>query len=59
MRLNDFYYGEDEALVGATVEGNYDCAEYGGTNCCFCKPNGVRSSQVGRRMTVSSLTNSG
>ena len=47
VRLNDFYFGEDEALVGAPVEGNYDCEEYGGPNCCFCKPNGVRTSQVG------------
>ena len=47
VRLNDFYYGEDEALIGAAVEGNYDCEEYGGSNCCFCLPNEVRSSQVG------------
>ena len=55
VRLNDFYFGEDEALIGAAVEGNYDCDEYGGTNCCFCKPNQVRSSQVCKILHTISL----
>lgn len=34
--------------VGAPIEGNYDCkTQRWEQECCFCKPNGVRSSQVG------------
>jgi len=48
VRLNDYYFAEDQAKVGAVVDGNYEC----GSNdfdkqCCFCLPNGVRSAQVG------------
>lgn len=48
VSLNDFYFAADRPLVGAKVVGNADC----GTSdwrreCCFCRPNGVRSSQVG------------
>jgi hypothetical protein len=43
VRINDFHYAEDRNRIGASIEGNYDCK--GG--CCFCKPNEVRSSQVG------------
>jgi hypothetical protein len=46
VRVNDFYYDDDAPLIGASVDGNYNCSEYGGTNCCFCLPNGVRSTQV-------------
>eukprot|EP00927_Polykrikos_kofoidii_P003257 TRINITY_DN11296_c0_g1_i1.p1 TRINITY_DN11296_c0_g1~~TRINITY_DN11296_c0_g1_i1.p1 ORF type:complete len:477 (-),score=63.23 TRINITY_DN11296_c0_g1_i1:81-1511(-) len=48
VRINDFHFAEDEAKVGANVEGNYDCkTEQWLNECCFCKPNGIRSSQVG------------
>uniref|UniRef100_A0A7S2QAH7 Uncharacterized protein n=1 Tax=Zooxanthella nutricula TaxID=1333877 RepID=A0A7S2QAH7_9DINO len=46
VRLNDYHYEEDRFLVGYAVPGNYDCHAWG-VGCCFCKPNGVRSSQVG------------
>ena len=46
VRVNDFYYDDDAPLIEASVDGNYNCSEYGGTNCCFCLPNGVRSTQV-------------
>merc|ERR1711972_239234 len=39
VRLNAFHYDEDQHLVGATVPGNHECG--------YCKPNNVRSSQVG------------
>jgi hypothetical protein len=47
VRINDFYFAQDQSLVGANVTGNYDCHS-GDTHqgCCFCEPNGVRSSQV-------------
>jgi len=46
VRLNDYYYTTDGPLIGQDVPGNTDgCAYYDG--CCFCKPNGVRASQVG------------
>jgi len=48
VRLNDYYFAEDEAKVGASIEGNYNCSTDNWTEqCCFCKPNGVRASQVG------------
>lgn len=48
VRLNDYYFAQDRDLVGAAVEGNYDCKSTEWTQqCCFCKPNNVRSSQVG------------
>jgi len=48
VRLNDYYFAEDRALVGATIPGNYDCSTSAWKReCCFCKPNGVRSTQVG------------
>eukprot|EP00418_Pyrodinium_bahamense_P034373 CAMPEP_0179146836 /NCGR_PEP_ID=MMETSP0796-20121207/70941_1 /TAXON_ID=73915 /ORGANISM="Pyrodinium bahamense, Strain pbaha01" /LENGTH=528 /DNA_ID=CAMNT_0020847371 /DNA_START=21 /DNA_END=1607 /DNA_ORIENTATION=- len=48
VRLNDYYYAEDEAKVGGDIKGNYDCKTEDWTKqCCFCKPNGVRSSQIG------------
>ena len=52
VRVNDFYRSEDEGKIGAAVAGNYNCSKGDGTKpfaqgyCCFCKPNGVRSSQV-------------
>ena len=33
------------------VAGNYDCSDNGKTgnhDCCFCKPNGIRASQVNK-----------
>lgn len=48
VRLNDYYYAEDKAKVGAQIDGNYQCKTNNFTQeCCFCKPNGIRSSQVG------------
>lgn len=48
VRLNDFYYSEDKGLIGAEVKGNYNCStEDWDDQCCFCKPNGVRSTQIG------------
>jgi len=48
VRLNDYYFAEDKAKVGAVVPGNTGCSSWDfNTQCCFCKPNGVRSSQVG------------
>lgn len=44
VRLNDYFYAADKAKMGASITGNYDCGKGG---CCFCKPNGVRSSQIG------------
>ena len=52
VRVNDFYRSEDEGKIGAAVAGNYNCSKGDGTKpfaqgyCCFCKPNGVRASQV-------------
>jgi len=47
VRLNGYYYEEDKDKIGAYVNGNYDCGGASGSNgCCFCLPNGVRSSQV-------------
>lgn len=39
VRLNAFYWNEDQHLVGATVPGNQECT--------YCMPNNIRSSQVG------------
>lgn len=45
VRLNDYYHAEDKAKIGpGKVVGNYNCSHSG---CCFCKPNGIRASQVG------------
>jgi hypothetical protein len=45
VRLNDYYRTEDTPKIGpGKVAGNYNCSAGG---CCFCKPNGVRASQVG------------
>ena len=47
VRLHDYYHAEDAAKVGAHVDGNYNCTTGDWKHeCCFCKPNGVRSSQV-------------
>jgi len=45
VRLNDYYHREDAAKIGAHVHGNTNCS-HGTQGCCFCKPNGVRASQV-------------
>lgn len=48
VRLNDYYFSEDKAKVGANIPGNYACQTGDWkSECCFCKPNGIRSSQVG------------
>jgi len=48
VRLNDYYHDQDKHLVGADIEGNYDCkTEKWLEQCCFCKPNGVRTTQIG------------
>ena len=48
VRLNDFFFSDDQAKVGAPIPGNYNCKTDKWTEeCCFCKPNGVRSTQVG------------
>jgi len=44
VRLNDYYFDQDKKKVGAPIDGNTQCEDY---QCCFCKPNGVRSTQVG------------
>jgi hypothetical protein len=48
------YYKADKSKIGASVPGNYNCASNKvdpvhphADEGCFCKPNGVRSSQVG------------
>jgi len=47
VRLNDYLFKEDSSKVGAAVPGNYECkTEKWSEECCFCKPNGIRSSQV-------------
>ena len=52
VRVNDYYRSEDEGKIGAPVAGNYNCSKGDGTKpfaqgyCCFCKPNGIRASQV-------------
>ena len=47
VRLNDFHFAEDRSKVGASIAGDYNCTSGDTThNCCFCKPNGVRSTQV-------------
>ena len=46
IRLNDLYFDEDKSKVGASIDGNYECAA-GSQGCCFCKPNGIRTTQVG------------
>ena len=48
VRLNDYYYQEDKRLIGQPVPGNAECStDHWMEECCFCKPNNVRSSQVG------------
>jgi len=48
LRLNDYYYGEDKVHVGQAGADNLDCKHTRfREECCFCKPNAVRSSQVG------------
>ena len=48
VRLNDFFFPEDRTKVGASIPGNYDCkTDKWMQECCFCKPNDVRSTQVG------------
>lgn len=48
VRLNDFYYEQDRVMVGASIPGNYNCTTgHFSEECCFCKPNAIRSSQVG------------
>ena len=58
VRLNDYHYAEDAPLIGAPIDGNTDC---GGdwSGCCFCKPNGVRTTQVGRATSRFSRAASG
>jgi len=47
VRVNDYYFEEDKTKVGAVIEGNYNCStSHWAEQCCFCKPNGIRSSQV-------------
>jgi hypothetical protein len=53
VRINDYYYAQDQSQIGAAIEGNSDCSggdregdDPGGAECCFCQPNRVRSSQV-------------
>jgi len=46
VRLNDYYFAEDQAKIGAHVPGNTKCHHHS-YKCCFCKANGVRSTQVG------------
>ncbi|CAE7938475.1 pex16 [Symbiodinium sp. KB8] len=47
VRLNDFFFTEDQTMVGALIPGNYDCkTDKWMSECCFCKPNGVRSTQA-------------
>lgn len=47
VRINDFYTNEDRKNIGAVISGNYNCStSHWADECCFCKPNGVRSSQV-------------
>jgi hypothetical protein len=47
VRINDFHYAEDAALIGVPVPGNAECGSASSSgSCCFCKPNGVRSTQV-------------
>jgi hypothetical protein len=45
IRLNDYFYAQDRDKIGAAIAGNSDCGTAAG--CCFCQPNGVRTSQVG------------
>ena len=48
VRLNDFFFPEDHEKVGAHIDGNSECQSPSWpSECCFCKPNGVRSTQVG------------
>ena len=50
VRLNDYYAEVDQGKVGAVVPGNYNCKLPQGPkdpDCCFCKPNGIRATQVG------------
>ena len=38
---------EDRSKIGSSIAGNYDCqTDHWARECCFCKPNGVRSTQV-------------
>lgn len=47
VRINDLYSSEDAGKVGAAIPGNYNCStNHWAAECCFCKPNGVRASQV-------------
>ena len=40
-------FGQDKGKVGASVAGNYDCKTGDwAKECCFCKPNAIRSSQI-------------
>ncbi|CAK9084173.1 unnamed protein product [Durusdinium trenchii] len=47
VRINDFFFAEDQKKIGFPIPGNYDCkTDHWTEECCFCKPNGVRSTQV-------------
>ncbi len=53
VRLNDYYWDTDAALVGKLINGNYECkGHYGYDRCCFCKPNGIRASQVSQETPI-------
>lgn len=48
VRLNDYFFAEDRSKIGAEMSGNAECASSDfSRECCFCQPNGVRSTQVG------------
>jgi len=57
VRVNDYFYNEDKSKIGAYIPGNNNCrrrlklknqTNYNDTEggCCFCKPNGVRGTQI-------------
>merc|ERR1711957_1148058 len=44
VRINDYHFDEDRKKIGVLPE---PCCSKGTEECLYCKPNGVRSTQVG------------
>lgn len=44
VRINDYHYADDKYKLGAKRD---ECCSDGTEQCLYCKPNGIRSTQVG------------
>ena len=46
VRLNDYHHADDRKKIGFELPDDANCNGGWPMACCFCRPNGVRSSQV-------------